>query len=76
MTLYHFKALSLDKQYRSLLLNSVCLASRDTEEHYIQLFQLDDFYVEVYFEKNCEKIIRSRSFQDTNELYPYLEKTE
>jgi hypothetical protein len=73
MTLHHFKALTQDKQYRNLLLNGVCLASRDTEENCILLFQLDNFYVEVYFDKNCDEIIYSRSFQDTDELYPYID---
>jgi hypothetical protein len=73
MTHQHFKSLSQDKKYRNLLLNGVCLASRDTEEHCILLFQLHDFYVEIYFDSNCDEILYSRSFQNTEELNPFLE---
>jgi hypothetical protein len=69
----HFKVLSQDKKYRNLLLNGVCLASRDTEEHCVLLFQLSDFYVEIYFDKNCDEIMHCKSFQDTDELTPYIE---
>jgi hypothetical protein len=76
MTHQHFKSLSKKKKYRNLLLNGVCLASRDTEENCILLFQLGDFYVEIYFDKNCDEIIHSRSFKEIDELNPYLERID
>jgi hypothetical protein len=76
MTLQQFNTLTQDKQYQSLIMNGVCLASRDIEEHCILLFQLNNFYVEIYFDKNCDEITYSRSFINTDELYPYLEKID
>jgi hypothetical protein len=76
MTLQQFKALSQDRQYRNLLLNGVCITSRDTEDNCILLFQLNGFYVEIYFDKNCDEIIDSRSFKETDELYPYLKNID
>lgn len=57
-------------------MNGACLASRDTADHCILLFQLSAFYVEIYFDKNCDEIEHSRSFQNTDELTPYLEKID
>jgi hypothetical protein len=55
-------------------LNGVCISHRDTEDHCVLLFQLDDFYVEVYFDQNCDEIIQCRSFQDPEVLDPYLDQ--
>jgi hypothetical protein len=74
MTLQHFNILKEDHQHRYLLTKGVCIASRETKENCILLFQVDRFYVEVYFDQNCGEIIHSRSFEDTDELYPYLEQ--
>jgi hypothetical protein len=76
MTLQQFKALSQNMQYRNLLLNGVCLTSRDTADSCILLFQLSDFYIEIYFDRNCDEIIESRSFRDTDELQPYLKQMD
>jgi hypothetical protein len=76
MTLQQFKALSQDRQYKDLLLSGVCLASREMEAYSILLFQLNNCYVEIYFDKYCDDISHSRSFQDTDKLYPYLEQMD
>jgi hypothetical protein len=76
MTLQHFRALSQDKQYKKLLLSGEFLTSRDTDENCILLFQLGNFYVELFFDKECEEIIYSRSFKNTDKLNPYLEKID
>jgi hypothetical protein len=76
MTLQHFQVLSQNNQHRNLLLNGEFIMSRDTEKGCILLFQLDEFYVEICFDQDCNKILFSRSFQDTDELYPYLEKID
>jgi hypothetical protein len=76
MTLQHFRTLSQDKQFRKLLLNGVFLTSRDTDENCILLFQLGNFYVEIFFNRECEEIIYSRSFKNTDKLEPYLEQID
>jgi hypothetical protein len=76
MTQQHFTTLSKEVQHRNLLVNGVCLASRETRDCRISLFQLGDFYVELYLDKDCGIIIYSRSFQNTEELYPYLDQID
>jgi len=49
MTLQHFNTLSQHKKHRKLLVNGVWLADRETEDSTVLLFQLDAFYVEIFF---------------------------
>lgn len=44
----------------------------DREEVRVLLFQLGSFYVEVFFTPDCEEVLDTRSFEDTEELQPYL----
>lgn len=41
-------------------------------EHKILLYQIDGFYVEVYYNKEHNDIRKFRSFSSTNQLDPYL----
>jgi hypothetical protein len=68
-----FKTLSRRKQFRDLLTNGVCIADRIVEESPVLLFQLYDFYVEVFFNLDGTEILLSRSFESTDELEPYLQ---
>lgn len=72
MTLQHFNSLNQHIQYRNLLLNGVCLTDRHMEDTCVLLFQLDQFYIEVFFDKHSDEILKSRSFENTEELLPYL----
>jgi hypothetical protein len=74
MTLQHFNSLNQNIQYRNLLLNGVCLTDRFIEDTCVLLFQLDHFYVEVFFDKHSDEILKSRSFESTDDLQPYLGK--
>jgi hypothetical protein len=76
MTLQQFNILHPDHQDRYLLANGVCIASRETQENCLLLFQLDGFYVEIHYHNHCGAIIRSRPFENTEELYPYLEQVD
>jgi hypothetical protein len=73
LNIYQYITLCQDKKYRYLLQNGTCIGNRDMEESCILLFQLSDFYVEVYFNKTSGSIIRNRCFQSTDELLPYIE---
>jgi hypothetical protein len=76
MTQQQFNSLNEHKQYRSLLLDGICLKDRYVDDACVLLFQLHDFYVEVYFDKNSDEILMCRSFSSTDELEPYLEQTD
>ena len=73
MTLQHFNALSQHKKHRKLLVNGVWLADRETEDSTVLLFQLDAFYVEIFFSKQGDEITQSNCFDCLDYLDPYLE---
>jgi hypothetical protein len=50
----------------------VLIGDREDEEHKILLYQIDAFYVEVYYHKEYNVIRKFRPFSSTNPLEPYL----
>jgi len=73
MTLQHFRALEPHKQNRKLIAEGVCIADRKREEVQALLFQVDNFYVEVFFLHGEDEVLFTRCFEDTEELEPYLQ---
>jgi hypothetical protein len=55
-----------------VLSNGVLLAERQEEECSVLLFQNGRFYVEIFFNPEGDGILRSRKFDNTDELLPYL----
>lgn len=51
----------------------VFLAERNDGCFRISLYQVNDFYVEIYYHKTRYFYICIRSFEDVGELYPYLQ---
>jgi hypothetical protein len=51
----------------------VFLAERNDGCFRISLYQVNDFYVEIYYHKTRFFYICIRSFEDVSELYPYLQ---
>ncbi len=50
---------------------------RRSEAYYnVLLFQIDDFYTEVWYHAHFNVIIKIESFGDTDRLAPYLAKIE
>ena len=72
MKLQHFRALTQNKQNKKLLSEGVCIADRRSEDVQALLFQIEGFYVEVFFNGSGDEVLFSRSFEDTDELEPYL----
>ena len=72
MTLQHFKALATDKQRKALLQKGAFVADRITSAFCVYLFQIDKFYVEIFFTKESDDIVWIKSFENTDELEPYL----
>jgi hypothetical protein len=75
MTLYEFNQLDEMEQAEALW-NGVFIADREDDEHKILLYQIDGFYVEVFYHKEYNVIRRFRSFSSTNPLDPYLDKID
>jgi hypothetical protein len=53
--------------------NGVFLAERKDGCFRISLYQVDDFYVEIYYHMTRYFYICIRSFEDASELCPYLQ---
>jgi len=56
-----------------LTTEGVLLAERNDGCYRISLYQINDFYVEIYYHKTRFFYICIRSFTDVAELFPYLE---
>jgi len=71
MTLYQFLQLDEAEQAEAIW-DGVFIGDREDEEHKILLYQIDGFYVEVFYNKEYNVIRRYRPFSSTNQLEPYL----
>ena len=72
MTLHHFNALDQEKQRRWVLRKGVYLCSRYSRDFTVLLFDVDGFYIEVYFYTATNTIFLLKSFDQTDPLTPYL----
>lgn len=73
MTLDEFKLLNETSQARTLLEKGTFLADRLYKNFSILLYQLDNFYVEVYHNLRFDIMQGMRCFEDDDALQPYLE---
>lgn len=76
MTAQHFRTLNPRKQNRKLLAEGVCIADIKREEVHALLFQVDTFYVEVFFHQDADEVLFVRCFEGTDELEPYLQNID
>jgi hypothetical protein len=74
MTLQEFNLLSLEQQQNALLRSGVYLGERKDPPLRMMLYQMDGFYVEVFFLSRYNKVGWFKGFDNTDELTPYLEK--
>ena len=73
MNLYRFLKLDETQQTEILWYNGVQIGRRKDEEHTILLYQVESFYVEVFYNRK-EKIIKKyRCFESVEQLAPYLD---
>jgi hypothetical protein len=71
MTLYQFNALD-ETQNPNIIWSGVHLGCRLEGDHNILLYQIDGFYVEVYYHRGFNAIQRFRSFSSVEQLFPHL----
>lgn len=76
MGLYEFNQLDLDAKATTLWEHGQFLMLRIEGEFAINLYSLYDFYVEVWYQKNENRIERFRTFQSINALWPYLDQID
>ena len=76
MTLTEFSSLDESRQAEALIEGGVFLTERMYKNFSIFLYQLDDFYVEIYHNLKYNVMQGMRSFQDDEELEPFLESID
>jgi hypothetical protein len=76
MTIYQYKVLQEKEQAEVLWEMGVHLGERFDGEHKILLYQIEGFYVEVFYHQEQNKLVRLRSFRNVDQLRPYLERMD
>ncbi|MEB0262284.1 MULTISPECIES: hypothetical protein [unclassified Mucilaginibacter] len=71
MTSNDFNALKYYEKTEAVL-NGTFLADRLNDHHYIKLYNLNSFYVEVFFDDRSHLITHFRAFDHTLFVLPYL----
>ena len=76
MTQHHFSLLDETQQAEILIDRGILLTERQYKNFTIFLYQVDQFYVEVYFNLRYSVMQGMRSFEDDEALQPYLESID
>ena len=74
MQFSYFKTLALPWQAHMICECGIRIAERIESESLIELYQIDSFYIEVYYRQSDNEILRINSFEDTDYLEPYFDK--
>lgn len=76
MTLFDFKLLDYSEQVNLLHTEGVFVGKRKVSEYTVILFQLQTFYIEVYYTKYRKLIHHFNCGESTQMLNPYLEQID
>lgn len=76
MTIHEFNLLDDTSKGQAIIKYGVLLAERLCMDLQLALYQIDGFYVEVYFNSTYKVIQGLKSFDDIRTLEPYLEKID
>ena len=74
MKLEEFSVLDPIEQQEIVLDHGIYLTSRLADGFGVLLFQVDMFYVELFYPDNKESSLIIKCFESTDELTPYLKK--
>lgn len=76
MTLLQFRSLPGDVQRQVVLYKGVFLFGRNGVNATAKLYQVDGFYVELFFDQRMSEVTRLVAFEDTAKLEPYLRQVD
>lgn len=74
MTDDEFDKLDENAKAYFLFASGTYIATQVDKEQYILLYQLDDFYVEIFHNLEDNSVQMIKSFSDIDNLNPYLEQ--
>ena len=72
MTMYQFNCLDDVRQIELLWSAGVLIGARQEGFYKVLLYQIDGFYVEVFYQYFQGKMVKIKSFSQTDQLDPYL----
>ena len=76
MNLNKFNGLDELRQIELLWSAGVLIGSRQDGFYKVLLYQIDSFYVEVFYQYFQGKMVKIKSFSDTDQLAPYLKSID
>ena len=76
MNLNHFNRLPIEEQQQAVLRNGIFLSERKDPPLRMMLYDMGNFYVEVFFLNRFNKVAWFNGFEDTDKLAPYLAKID
>ncbi|WP_428329680.1 hypothetical protein [Mucilaginibacter sp.] len=75
LTLYEFNAMDDNGQAEAVFKEGIYVDDREDSGLKIQLYRLNSFYVEVFYDAIANRITRYRSFSALAQLAPYVKLT-
>ena len=75
MTIYQFLALD-GREQAEIVWSGEIVANRIEGEYNLILYQIDSFYVEVWYHIEDNDVRKMRSFLSTEQLLPYLNQID
>ena len=76
MRLYEFRMLCQQEQIDVLHLHAVYVGKRKENEQFVVLYQLEHFYVEIFYRRYRSHVDHLSIFTSTDQLQPYLEQID
>lgn len=76
MTVHEYNNLSQAEQFEVLYNYGTHISDRADNDYCIILFQLDNFYIELYFHILQNALKKIRSFSNVDFIKPYLEQID
>lgn len=74
MTLFNFNLLTNSEQVAKLYTEATYIGKRKIDCITVVLYQLESFYVEIYYKKYRQTIKSIQCFTSTDQLEPYLKE--
>ena len=76
MTLTEFNKLSTEEQQKAVLMQGVFLAERKDPPLRMMLYDMGNFFVEVFYLRRNNKVAWFNGFNNTKKLEPYLQRID
>jgi hypothetical protein len=76
MTLYDFKLLTFSLQAHTTWEHGIYLGFREEGEEHLVLYRIDNFFIEIIYNRRKSEITAIKSFVSDGPLEPYLERID